>query len=96
MRLTRRKLAIRCRELEERLAAAKGETRKEMRERLARTTGELAEAQKQLGELPKQLEEQRHTLRNLRIIIGDMLKYADNAKFPFPNDEELRKEAVGV
>jgi len=53
----RRALQTRVNELEAQLKAANGETRKRMRERLARVTGELAEARKKLGGLPS-LEQQ--------------------------------------
>jgi len=48
MKVRRKKLVQEVKELHERLKAANGETRKGMRERLARVTGELEECRKQL------------------------------------------------
>lgn len=46
-----KQLRIKVLELQAQLKAAGGETRKNMRERLARTTGELAEVKKEVGNL---------------------------------------------
>lgn len=59
MKTRRHQLANQVRELRDRLAAAGGETRKNLRTRLAKTTGELAEAKKKIAE-------QEQTIKTLR------------------------------
>jgi hypothetical protein len=63
--LRRDHLLARIKELEAQVAAANGETRRNLRERFARVTGELAEAQKLLKKAEELQESTR--LENLRI-----------------------------
>jgi hypothetical protein len=70
--LRRDRLQARVKELEVQIASANGETRKNMRERFARVTGELAEAKKSIARGEEINAGLRATVSELNIQIDDL------------------------
>jgi len=70
--LRRERLRSRIRELEVQIASASGETRKNLRERFARVTGELAEAKKSIAKGEEINAALRTTVSELNIQINDL------------------------
>jgi septal ring factor EnvC (AmiA/AmiB activator) len=70
--LRRERLQNRIKELEAQIASAAGETRKNLRDRFARVTGELAEARKSIAKGEEINTALRATISELNIQIDDL------------------------